>query len=207
MSNVVGFFKKESVQMPAVVATQPAVPTKVLEISSIIGVGMEFTGDTELTSGMRINGLYSGAIWKKACESNEVVVHIAAGGALIGDVTADIVIIDGEVVGTVTALKNLVVRGLIRGRATYGDSVELSGIIEADIRRMGHTEFKDVTAALAPVLAPALSPAQRAVLASKGPLNTAQSQSDQPASRPRAPRAAKRPESAPEKPKSDAKKA
>lgn len=134
---------------PAPVVQQPSIPqkpTKVLEIASIVGEGMDFQGNVELSSGLRVDGSFAGNIRKKEIEAGEVVVHIAANGKVQGTIIADIIIIDGEVVGHVWAVKNLIVRGLIRGRASYGETVELSGIIEAEISRMGNMEFKDIDA-------------------------------------------------------------
>lgn len=141
MSNVLSVFQKE---VPHVTA-MPAKPSKTLMIDSIIGQGMEFNGEIELTNGLRIDGVFVGKIGKRACENSEVAVHIAHGGEVHGNIVADIVIIDGDVIGTVVAHKNLVVRGLIRGKAYYGETVDLSGVIEAEISRMGHTEFKELT--------------------------------------------------------------
>ena len=88
---------------------------------SIIGEGIELSGEINTEGNIHIDGSMSGLI-----KANEVV--IGPSGNFDGEIIADILIINGTIKGKF-AIKNLHVRseGLLQGRAKYEVLVVESG--------------------------------------------------------------------------------
>ena len=88
---------------------------------SIIGEGIELSGEINTEGNIHIDGSMSGII-----RANEVV--IGPNGNFDGEIIADILIINGTIKGKFT-IKNLHVRseGLLQGRAKYETLVVESG--------------------------------------------------------------------------------
>jgi cytoskeletal protein CcmA (bactofilin family) len=142
-----------------VISVPRAIPPKVFEIATIIALGTTVSGDFDLRDGIRIDGIVRGRVAKRGGpDADEVTVHVAPTGEIHGDIVADNVIVEGRVFGTVCAIKHLIVKGRITGKASYGESVDLKGEIDASISRLGHMEARDLTASEAEAPAAPSSP-------------------------------------------------
>ena len=88
---------------------------------SIIGEGIELSGEINTEGNIHIDGSMSGVI-----RANEVV--IGPNGSFDGEIIADMLIINGTIKGKFT-IKNLHVRaeGLLQGRAKYEILIVESG--------------------------------------------------------------------------------
>ena len=95
---------------------------------SIIGEGIDFSGEINTEGNIHIDGIMRGII-----KANEVV--IGPNGEFDGEINADILIINGTVKGKFT-IKNLQVKknGLLQGRAKYEILVvDIGGKIQGEL--------------------------------------------------------------------------
>ena len=95
---------------------------------SIIGEGIDFSGEINTEGNIHIDGIMRGLI-----KANEVV--IGPNGEFDGEIIADILIINGNIKGKFT-IKNLHIRkdGLLQGRAKYESLVvDIGGKIQGEL--------------------------------------------------------------------------
>ena len=95
---------------------------------SIIGEGIDFSGEINTEGNIHIDGIMRGII-----RANEVV--IGPNGEFDGEIIADILIINGTIKGKFT-IKNLHIRkgGLLQGRAKYEILVvDIGGKIQGEV--------------------------------------------------------------------------
>ena len=95
---------------------------------SIIGEGIDFSGEINTEGNIHIDGIMRGII-----RANEVV--IGPNGEFDGEIIADILIINGTIKGKFS-IKNLHIRkeGLLQGRAKYEILVvDIGGIIQGEL--------------------------------------------------------------------------
>ena len=95
---------------------------------SIIGEGIDFSGELYTEGNIHIDGIMRGTI-----KANEVV--ISPNGEFDGEIIADILIVNGTIKGRFT-IKNLHIRkeGLLQGRAKYETLVvDIGGKIQGEL--------------------------------------------------------------------------
>lgn len=98
-----------------------AEPTESLVVNSLIGEGSEFRGEFKVKDLIRIDGFFKGSI------ITEGKVLVGQTGTVDTDIRAGIVVIGGEIRGSVQATKRVVL--LSTGRL-YGDIITPSLIVE-----------------------------------------------------------------------------
>ena len=103
---------------------------------SIIGEGIDFSGELNTEGNIHIDGIMRGII-----KANEVV--IGPNGEFDGEIIADILIINGSIKGKFT-IKNLHIRkdGLLQGRAKYETLVvDIGGKIQGELGISKHNKL------------------------------------------------------------------
>ena len=120
-------------KLPVPVTAQSDIKHIDVHFTSLMSSDVEFEGDLSIKGNTRIDGLFIGNIIKNPKATEPVTVHISSTGRFEGIIDVDNVIIDGEVSGKTTARMNLHVRGKISGEASYGNVVDITGVLQAHL--------------------------------------------------------------------------
>ena len=99
-------------------------PTEELIVNSLIGAGSEFRGEFKVKDLIRIDGYFKGTI------ITDGKVLVGKGGVVETDIRAGIVVVGGEVRGSIHATKRLTLLSTCR---LYGDVVTRRLIAEEGV--------------------------------------------------------------------------
>ncbi len=104
-------------------------PSENLIVNSLIGKGSEFRGEFKVKDLLRIDGYFKGSI------ITEGKVLIGSSGLVETDIRANIVVVGGEVRGSIYARKRVTLLSTCR---LYGDIVTASLLVEDGGLFTGH---------------------------------------------------------------------
>lgn len=105
------------------------------EILSILGEGLEMTGEISFTSGVRVNGVVNGKI------RSEAVLEIGPTGKVDAEITIRKILINGEFRGAIHASDRVEIH---RDGKAYGDIYTPCLIIEAGAIFEGRCNMSDL---------------------------------------------------------------
>lgn len=104
------------------------------EIVSILGEGLEMTGEISFTTGVRVNGVINGKI------RSEAVLEIGPGGKVDAEITIRKILINGEFRGVIHASDRVEIH---KDGKAYGDIYTPCLIIEAGALFEGRCNMSD----------------------------------------------------------------
>ena len=104
------------------------------EILSVLGEGLEMTGEVSLTSGMRVNGVINGKI------RSDAVLEIGPDGKVDAEITVRRILINGEFRGIIHASDRVEIH---KDGKAYGDIYTPCLIIEAGAVFEGRCNMSD----------------------------------------------------------------
>ncbi len=105
-----------------------AKPEEFIAVNSLIGEGSEFRGEFKVKEAIRIDGYFKGSIL------TEGKVVVGKNGIVETDLRAGIVIVGGEVRGSIHATRRVTLLSTCR---LYGDIVTKSLLVEDGVRFEG----------------------------------------------------------------------
>jgi cytoskeletal protein CcmA (bactofilin family) len=104
------------------------------EIVSILGEGLEMTGEISFTTGVRVNGIINGKV------RSEAVLEIGPGGKVDAEITIRKILINGEFRGVIHASDRVEIH---KDGKAYGDIYTPCLIIEAGALFEGRCNMSD----------------------------------------------------------------
>ena len=104
------------------------------EIVSILGKGLEMTGEISFTTGVRVNGVINGKV------RSEAVLEIGSGGKVDAEITIRKILINGEFRGVIHASERVEIH---KDGKAYGDIYTPCLIIEAGALFEGRCNMSD----------------------------------------------------------------
>ncbi|WP_298150779.1 polymer-forming cytoskeletal protein [Flavobacterium sp.] len=129
--------QSKSAPNTAIAPVQPIPPKRKISFKTMIDSTFSSEGRIVLTGNLRIDGSHQGNILKADDMQGEVVVYIGPSGVVTGEVSADLIIIDGTLEGVAMANSDLHIRsgGKLIGQGFYMQACKVDGEVEAELKK------------------------------------------------------------------------